>query len=133
MMDIQQSFDDLNQRIKNMQTEVERLKKERDAFYTASSVSDQATVYLDHAESMLQLLIDSYFNGESAEDFNRKWGIEYAYKTIQNALYAIQGEINQANALAYAGMGYEHGQLYGMKITVKEMDDAIHKLKEIQS
>ena len=106
--------------------------QKKDAFYHASCLSDEATCYLDHAESILQLLIDSYFNGVSAEDFNSKWGMEYAYNTIQDALFTIKEEISQANALAYAGMGVEHGHLHGMIRTIGEMEDAIKKVNALK-
>lgn len=131
-MENQQSFDDLNQQNKRLQLEVESLIMKKDAFYHASCLSDEATCYLDHAESMLQLLIDSYFNGASAEDFNGKWGIEYAYKIIQDTLYAISWKVARANAMLHAGMGTEHGYLQGMKISVKEMEDTIKRVNALK-
>ena len=105
---------------------------QQDALYHASCLSDEATCYLDQAESLIQLLIDSYFEGASVEDFNGKCGIEYAYKIIQDTLYAISWKIARANAMLHAGMGTEHGYLQGMKISVKEMDDTIKRVNALK-
>jgi len=117
---------------KAKQSDTERIQKQRDAWYSVTSISNEATCFLDHAESLLELLKTTFFEKATPDDLTQTWDIDHTYKIIQDTLYAISWKIARANAMLHAGMGTEHGYLQGMKISVKEMDDTIKRVNALK-